>query len=235
MANITFGSLVSDVRGSIGNVIYSRSASGPTIRLKSSKPWQDSARRTVAREQLTECTATWRNMLSSAERTAWRHYAATLNDPGRMGKPITRSGYNAFIASYWYRYLAGPISWHAAPTRPGHAGAVAIRNVEAPGGLNYVAVSIDPTYVDTQSPYTAVFLHISNPHSPTRYTFQGRLRLSDTVHTGDPEHPIGYDLLFDNPWGTNPYEGKARIWVKLVVLHPDNRLSPKEWSQALTT
>ena len=226
MALVTYGTIVTDVRGTLGGIIYSRAKSGPTVRTPSTKPWVDTPRRQQIRAILQACCTAWTTTLTQAQRDGWEWYASTLHTPGRMGRPIARAGFNAFVASYFWRYLAGPESYVSPPTTPGPGPALAVLEAWIWPGSAAIDMYLQPGHPALASAYGNVLADVSNPHPVTRTTFQGKMRLSASIYNGSYPPDPQPEFAITNPWGASGPAGQTYYWVTLKTLNPDNRMSP---------
>lgn len=108
MALIKTAPIVSDLRGSIGGVTFSRSRHGLTARrrVKPTRGASDSQSR--ARAAFSIATAYWRTDLTESDRLAWNAAATTLNLRNALGEPSNPSGFGLFMRINLPRMIGGP-------------------------------------------------------------------------------------------------------------------------------
>ena len=98
------GSIVADIRGKVGDEIYSRGPGGITVRSPGTWTQPDTDDQLAARAVITALSQAWSATLTNAQRSAWRQYARTHPRPNRWGIPNNTSGYNRFIRINAYEY-----------------------------------------------------------------------------------------------------------------------------------
>jgi len=96
MANIRTGSIVADIRGKVGDEIYSRNRGGAFVKAYVSPVQPDTAMQITARADMAAAVAAWQS-LSDTERNQWNTYAMTRNPENIALKGRRSSGYNLFI------------------------------------------------------------------------------------------------------------------------------------------
>lgn len=115
MARIKMSSLVSDIRGKIGEVVYSVWKSGVSYVRQTAKVVSNpqSSAQAKIRARITECAKYWKDTLTQAQRNAWEAYAPTLpkylTGPGDIIKKSAgiMSGFNAFVRNNLNSFTAG--------------------------------------------------------------------------------------------------------------------------------
>lgn len=104
MAIITPSSIVSEVRGSIGDVTYSRVRTGPVVKSKLTQTNPDSPGQQARRAAVTAGTAAYQS-LSDQDFASWNNYVLNHPRKSRLGKLLRRSAYNEFVSRYVNRSL----------------------------------------------------------------------------------------------------------------------------------
>lgn len=119
MAVIRTGSIVSDIRGSVGDETYSRNKGGLYVRARVDPAQPASAERDLRQAALTAISQHWSASLTSAQRVSWRGYAAQHFLPNRWGTLSPRSGYVHFVRCNFqhYRVLAA-VAFNTPPAQP---------------------------------------------------------------------------------------------------------------------
>lgn len=119
MASIHTGSIVTDIRGSVGSETYSRNRGGLYVRKRAGAEFNTGTRREEVRDRLTELSGMWSAVLTDQQQADWRSYAHQYPRPNKWGTRILVSGYNTFIKANWYRYRDTLVlGFPDAPTTP---------------------------------------------------------------------------------------------------------------------
>ena len=113
------GALAADVRGKLGEMIFTRGQGGPTIRSLGTWDQPDTNAQLETRAALGNLAAAWSTVLTEHQRDTWRSYANTNPRPNRWGTPTQTSGYLCFIRHNFHAYLdTDDLAFPAAPTAP---------------------------------------------------------------------------------------------------------------------
>lgn len=96
MATVKFSAIVSDVRGKVGGVVFSRGVNGSYIR-----KWAKGANRNTASQQIKRNTFStyvgkWRG-LSPIEKQSWKDATALFTQRNRVGDIVQLSGYQLYL------------------------------------------------------------------------------------------------------------------------------------------
>jgi len=119
MAVIQTGSIVSDIRGSVGEETYSRNQGGLYVAARSGPSGEPSANQLAVTAAMTALSAAWSATLSDPNRETWRTYGRQFPTPNRWGKPTITNGYCRFIAVNFPQYIENAaIATLNAPTAP---------------------------------------------------------------------------------------------------------------------
>lgn len=106
MARCKFGSLVTDISGSIGGTTFQRSAFGHTIRNKPIPIKSRSDSQLSIRQFMKNAHQNWA-ALSSAERQQWQQFVSFSNQRIRRDRNVNISGHNLYIKYQVMRQVAG--------------------------------------------------------------------------------------------------------------------------------
>lgn len=117
MGHITTGGLVSEVRGSVGSLTYSRNAYGPYVKAKLNQTVRNTSKQIDRRNNLRLAVASWRS-LTDTNRKLWTLFAKDHPVTNSLGKKIILTGYNMYIRCFLYRRLIN----RGAPLVPGRMG-----------------------------------------------------------------------------------------------------------------
>lgn len=99
MAKVTYGALVSGVRGKIGGLVFRSGKTGATVSASPTVARTTSRNRELARYVITTAARKWKS-LSQGDRAAWTTYATPSAAPGEVYKPAPAMGRAAFFR--WY-------------------------------------------------------------------------------------------------------------------------------------
>lgn len=126
MANIRFGSLVSDARGSVGGMTISAGRGGPIIRARRKPVNPRSALQEVQRGRQAYLARHWSHTLTAQQRADWNAYAAATSWTNKLGDSIEINGNAAFMRLSALLLLIGEPVRAEGPTAMGHAGGITI-------------------------------------------------------------------------------------------------------------
>ena len=113
------GSVLVDVRGSIGEEVYLRTQGGLTIRERVTPTPSSSDDQLAVRAALAAVAAEWSGTLTEPQRDSWRSYAHQHPGPNRWGERSITSGYCAFVKANVYRWrLDEALAFAWAPPGP---------------------------------------------------------------------------------------------------------------------
>jgi len=106
MARILTGSIVSDIRGSIGGTTFQRSTHGLIAKNKTSAVNFNTSQQASVRNLLTQLQFAWQN-LSSSQRIQWQTWADYQNLKVKNFSSTGFYGQEAFIQANFYAVLTG--------------------------------------------------------------------------------------------------------------------------------
>jgi len=111
MANIRFGPLVSEVRGSIGGTTFLRTKAGPAARGRVKPTTSVSNDAGTRRATLSALVQRWSLTLIETQRQAWRDLAAITNLINSLGEVFHPTGLQLYVRqNAFVQILAGPFS-----------------------------------------------------------------------------------------------------------------------------
>lgn len=119
MATVRLGSIVADIRGKVGDEIYSRNKGGIYVRSRPDWIQPDTQDQLDARAVLIALAPAWSATLNDAKRATWRSYARQNLVPDKWGTPHPISGHCWFlrINSHFYRATES-LGYQWGPTGP---------------------------------------------------------------------------------------------------------------------
>lgn len=119
MAVVRLGSLVQDIRGSVGEETYSRGQGGIVVRQRKGPGGVPNANQLSITDTMTVLSAAWSDTLTEENRETWQTYAKQFPRANRWGERSLRNGYTRFIAINFNRHVEdGTIATVIAPTCP---------------------------------------------------------------------------------------------------------------------
>lgn len=104
MARIIYGSIITDIAGSIGGITYQKNGSGTIARLKPRKTKTNTQKQRDQQPRLKEVQREW-NELSLANKILWNDFASLNNKIGLDGAEKVLTGYQWFLTINQNRLL----------------------------------------------------------------------------------------------------------------------------------
>jgi hypothetical protein len=96
-AKIKFGQIISEARGSIAGMVFSRNHSGSYIRQKVTPVNPSNPAQTLVRTYLTQLSQDWRD-LTAAQKLQWNTQSVAFAKTDIFGDKQTPSGYNLYMS-----------------------------------------------------------------------------------------------------------------------------------------
>lgn len=119
MAVIVPGSIVSDIRGSVGDETYARNQGGLYVRARTTPADPNTGNQQACRAAMTALSQFWSANLTEQQRHDWRTYARQHPRRDRFGNEHLSNGYTRFIRINFHRYrLEVAVAFPDAPTHP---------------------------------------------------------------------------------------------------------------------
>lgn len=109
MAVIQTGSIVSDIRGSVGNETYGRNQGGLYVRARAGPAGPPSAEQDKVTAAMTAVSQAWSNQLTDQNRADWRAYAHKYPEPNRWGHATQTNGYSRYIAAHIHAHIEAQV------------------------------------------------------------------------------------------------------------------------------
>ncbi len=104
MARIIYGSLVTDIKGSIGGITFQKNGSGQIARLKPRKNQTNTQKQRDQQPRLKQIQREW-NLLTLANKLLWIDFASANKKIGLDGQNKTLTGYQWFLSINQNRLL----------------------------------------------------------------------------------------------------------------------------------
>lgn len=213
MGHITTGGLVSEVRGSVGSLTYSRNAYGPYVKAKLNQTIRNTSKQLRIRNIMSDGVAAWQAM-TDEQRRAYSIAAKDIPVRSSLGRLNILSGYNLFLKMYITRrtfgFLTPPLSFEK-PVPPILSSAV----YETGGASSRILLSWRPGHPTTYlAIYYAKAVDLStNVMNPSLFKYVGLGNSGgglNLVLTGS------YDSVFGVPYPSNE-EKRMFVGIRFIV------------------
>ncbi len=109
MARVTYGALVTQLRGSIGGTVFQGSAYGHTAKNTPNMTRPNTAAQDVIKRAVVRCVQRWANLLP-AYRLNWNSYAAAYPQYAKFNAGSQLSGYAVFLKRNMIAEITGVLS-----------------------------------------------------------------------------------------------------------------------------
>ncbi len=230
MATIQTGSIVSDIRGSVGTETYSRNRSGLYVKARANPAQPASVHRDAAQAAFTTLTQAWSGTLTEAQRFTWRQYAKVWKAPNRLGQRAALSPICHFVRSNFYGLLtlASIQFLDAPPAGPAHLPSFTFT---AAAALDGITVALPPGTYDPLPGQLDLYLSVGRQvnagrlYYSTPWRFQSRNHWNGAAWTTDP-----WNLT--SPWNLDA--GK-KLFCRLTAVLADGETSGNYQCSALIT
>ena len=194
MALIKLGGIVSDIRGAIGGIVFSRNKSGAIARQRTVPINPKTALQSAIRAIIASVSQSWRTATSTAQKAAWAVFGANVDAKNKLGETIKLSGFNQYVKSNTAAINAGLPAILDAPvvfTLPGEDSTLAAVVSEA---AQTIAVTFDDTLDWVGEDDAALLVYMGLPQDDSVEFFNGPWRYAgallgdaaDPPETGDP-------------------------------------------------
>ncbi len=102
MARITYGVIVTEIKGSIGGVTFQKNPSGSIIRSRPTLSKSSTTKQTLSHQKLGVLLFEWQN-ITQAQRDLWNDFALAWTKVNKFGETKTLTGLNWFTSCNWFR------------------------------------------------------------------------------------------------------------------------------------
>lgn len=225
MAVIQTGSIVSDIRGSVGTETYGRNQGGLYVRARAGPAGPPTAEQIKITDAMALLSAHWSSDLTDQQRADWRSYAAQHPRVDRWGSPRLSNGYTRFIAvNFRSAVPAGIVNWEDAPIAPPLHPPTFTFTADA--GTDVVTVTAQPTNYPVPTQLMIVYAYFGRPQAPgvnfygspwfyasNNLFVPGVGWLNDPWNIGHPD-----DLILDD-----------RLWLKFVIQNIETATISNAW------
>ena len=228
MVSVRTSALISDARGRIGGVVFTRNKSGLVVRSRIKPLNPRSTYQQTQRAYASTVASHWAS-ITAQQRADWQAYALNTGWTNRLGDVINIGGEAAFVRSNTIRLLMGMPILEAAPTEYGKATSTVL-TVTASAATQTPVIAEPSSGFDgeTTGHTLAFFAAMPQPGSrdmaPTRFRYLEHL-------IGTTGNPVSWPHTLGSwPW---TYTEGQRITVALVSMDPDRRMSIRTFASCL--
>ena len=211
MASIKPGTTVVDIRGKIGDLVYSRNNAGPFIRERIDPTPSSTQLQLDQRTLLTSISRAWSATLTEPQRKTWRQYARSWPRLNRWGQPSVNTGQCAFVRANAYIYRVNQTFPFTSAPPAGPLPPPAF-NFTADGAADTVTIALPP--ITFPVPFAGLRL----------YAFVGPCTAAGVNYFSNPWRYAATNLFtaawetdpwtFANPW---PSDVGLKSWAYLVA------------------
>jgi hypothetical protein len=229
MATIKLGGIASDIRGSIGGVVYSRNGGGAYAKQRVKPTNPNTSGQQIARSIISSMFAAW-SLLTALVRTGWATYAKNVTLPNRLGDPINLSGYNMYTRTRAITELLGIAMPANAPTTYSLAEQDSTLAVVADGAADTLSITFDNLLGWANEVGGKLLIYQGVPQNPTVNSYDGPFRYAGCI-SGAVSAPTAPQVISSV---YNITEGQ-RCFVQARILRADGRLSTPFKTECLVT
>lgn len=229
MATVRLGSIVADIRGSIGEEVYGRNPGGIFVRARtppSQPPSDERDERQAAWKAISEA---WSDTLSEPQRDTWRAYGQANPLPDRFGRPKLMSGICHFLRCNAQRYrVTHAITALVAPDEPpGPPPAFDFTAHEQFNRLKFVLPTFD---------------YRGNPDGLWLYWYAGLEVGAGRNFFAGPWRYVGSNFRAAGAWDSDPWfhvhpwglTTGNKVWTRLVAELPSHATSIRHQESIIT-
>lgn len=202
MAKITFGQVVSDVRGKIAGMVFSKGHYGNYIRTKATPINPKSTAQSTVRNYMALASRAWKS-LTDAQRLQWKgvEYLGSKNNQIGGGKSLT--GFNAFVqmARNMREIGLSPLTDYAGNATPASFTSLS-------GTLSYGPDKMEIAFAPAIAVSDNVVIFATAPHSAGKDFVKSEYRKIAVLSSADV---TPYDLTaeYEAKFGAIPLSGEA--------------------------
>jgi len=221
MALIKLGIIVTDIRGAIGGVVFSRNKSGAIARKRTTPFNPKSVLQEAIRAIMSFVVQLYKTGLTSAQKAEWAVFAKNTDAKNKLGETIKLSGYNQFVKSNVAAKNAGLPEILDGPATfilPGEDPTLSVSVSEASQTLQ---VTFDDTrdWVDENG--SGMLIYMGIPQDDSIDFFNGPWRYADVILGDDTTPPTAPETIAC-PF---PVVEGQKIFTKARIIKADGRLS----------
>lgn len=220
MASVRLGSVVADIRGSVGEETYGRNLGGIFVRARTTPSQPASAERDLRQAAIAAIMAAWSGTLTQTQRDGWMQYGRTHLLPNKWGTLGKRPGHLHYLRCnvQIYRVIASALFSNAPARAPIYPPTFTLT---ADASLNTIAIDVPPTNYLT--PRTTLRL----------YAYAGHVLNIGRVFYNGPWRYMDWNTYVAGSWVKDPWSmaypwtltaGK-RVYARLVAQYNTGEIS----------
>lgn len=212
MALVKFGPVVSDVRGSIGGTVFSRSRAGAFARIRTKPTFAPTPPRNLIQSIMAHVYGQWLNECTNAQRVVWNTLGDNTDFTNALGDTYHPSGWNLFLRTNSLNKLRlTSVQKTAPPTATGTHYPITYTVVAGP--------KIQGEMKDVPAALHGVFFWLSLPQLFTVYSYTGPF-FAYTWDDSATLHAAATDI-FDSP----PVINTHRFFIRDRALYSAGQVS----------
>lgn len=217
MAKFTPGAIISEIRGKIAATVFTKNASGNSIRNRSTPINPRSSRQVQRRQTLAALAASWRG-LTQAQRDGWNASAANFPQQDSLGQTVFLTGEQLYVRCNANLVLLGLAQITAAPNPVAFA-TLGFGAVTMAAGV--LSIAFTPTPVPTG--YYLVFKATAAGSAGKQFVSESAFRFLQAAApaaTSPQVATTNYGLVF----GSAPAAG-TKLFVVAFLIHAASGLA----------
>lgn len=212
MAVINTTAIVNDIRGSVGDLTFSRNQGGLYVRNRAGPPDNPTQEQTDCRDAMSILSKYWSSDLTDQQRADWRSYAAQHPRPDQWGIPRLSNGYTSFVRhNFRFTRMTLPlVTFPDAPLQPPLS--IPIQIMTASAGPDRVTISLNPANYDPPDEFLCLALSIGPQQDPGINFFNGPWVLFSTT--------FWFGFWSVDPWTfalANPLVQGKKVWARITA------------------
>ena len=221
MAIVALGSLISEIRGSVGGVTFSNSKSGIVAKLRVTGKISGTQKQYVKRQTLQNFNNSYRE-LTEVNKVLWQNYADTYTKTNMFGNNRTLSGINWYITTNYFRELSGASILTEPPTHtlPNSAPEFSISGT---GGNLVIQLAVYTPGTDEK-----ILIYITKPNNKAAVSMNSSYRFAAIEDTAsEQEYNLDTDFYQINGFNFSSIEstGEFNIGVGIRLLNTSSGIA----------
>lgn len=193
MAKCEYGSIITDMIGSIGGLTFQHNASGKIVRLKPVQRIVPSVGQSVPISNFNTVANAW-SVLSSANKTAWQTFSDTYTFTDPWGVTKSMNGYNWFMSINGYLKVLSASLLTSPPT---YSSPLAVAAFTAVFEDSYAGIDFGTPFAHTNHD---LLIYTTPPMTAVSQNARSPLRLTEIV-SGGTDTEIDFSSDYENVHG----------------------------------
>lgn len=216
MANVKLGSIVADIRGSVGDETYSRNQGGNIVRARAGPTGEATQEQLDCRAAMKALQLAWSADLSDQQRADWRAYAHQFPRRDCWGRPRLTNGFCRFIkANFQRRRQTSATRFKNAPPRPPLHPPIFNADAWDNDGMRiyFPIVNYDPPFTDLR-----LFVFTGKPMSAGVNYYSQPYRFNE-------HNEYLADAWWHDPWWLTSHWDIVtgnKLWIRMIAQNDDS-------------